>query len=661
MALSIYETEITSRGIQKVLNKFTPERAIAEYVWNGFDANATDIHISIKSSELNIIEKITIQDNGTGIDFNTLDTKFKIFMESKKSKKSEDGHRIKGKNGSGRLTFFKLASEARWDTVYANENKNYEYSIQISVSDLKKYTQSEKSESKQKTGTIVTLDNITLNDDSEQFEKSLKKYLIAEFSWFLELNKNRKIFINGEELEYNDYIGDKDEWTITVDKHIFIANYFRWNGKLNDEYSRFYYLNDDGELVHQETTKLNKKGDNFYHTVIIKNAFYNEILLDDIDDPNLFTTEEEKQIQKELENQLNDELKKKRKPFLHEKAMQWVQKAEDSGTFPKFGSNSWDNARKESLASLVTEFYEVEPQIFITLTKNQQKVLLALLNLIMDKNGQEDLFTILEEIVDLEDYDREVFASILRRTKLKNVIDMSNLIKDRLDTLENLKQLVFNHELNATERDHLQRFIENHYWIFGEEYRLVCAEEVKFEEALKRYKYILLGINEDEYIEHPDKYKEMDLFITGTEFRNDYPQNIVIEIKNPTTIRKLTDKEFSQIKKYIAVIQSVDEFNSNSSEWTFILVGQDYDATVGMEIKNKRTGLAIEHDNFKLYVKKWSDIINDVTARLHYLDEKLQLQKKYLIENPSLNTVMNEIQDSNNSAKMPAEIEIPQN
>ena len=656
MAANIYETEITSRGIQKILNKFTPERAIAEYVWNGFDANATDIHISITSSELNIIEKITIQDNGTGIDFNTLDTKFKIFMESKKTKKSEDGHRIKGKNGSGRLTFFKLASDARWDTVYTSKNKNYEYSIKISVSDLKKFSQSEKTESKKQTGTLVTLDNITLNDDSAQFEKSLKKYLIAEFSWFLELNKNRKIFINGEELEYDDYIGDKDEWTITVNNHTFIANYFRWNGKLNDEFSRFYYLNDEGELVHQETTKLNKKGDNFYHTVIIKNSFYNEIQLDDIDDPNLFTTEEEKQIQKELENQLNEELKKKRKPFLHEKAMQWVQKAEESGTFPKFGSNSWDNARKESLASLVTEFYEVEPQIFITLTKNQQKVLLALLNLIMDKNGQEDLFTILEEIVDLEDYDREVFASILRRTKLKNVIDMSNLIKDRLDTLENLKQLVFNHELNATERDHLQRFIENHYWIFGEEYRLVCAEEVKFEEALKRYKYILLGINEDEYIEHPDKYKEMDLFITGTEFKNDYPQNIVIEIKNPTTIKKLTDKEFSQIKKYIAVIRSVDEFNSNSSEWTFILVGQDYDATVGMEIKDKRTGLAIEQDNFKLYVKKWSDIINDVTARLHYLEEKLQLQKKNLIENPALNTVMEEIQDSNNSAKMPAEI-----
>ena len=30
--------EITSAGIRKILNKYTPERAIAEYVWNGFDA-----------------------------------------------------------------------------------------------------------------------------------------------------------------------------------------------------------------------------------------------------------------------------------------------------------------------------------------------------------------------------------------------------------------------------------------------------------------------------------------------------------------------------------------------------------------------------------------------------------------------------------------------
>ena len=37
--------EITSAGIRKILNKYTPERAIAEYVWNGFDAKATVVNI----------------------------------------------------------------------------------------------------------------------------------------------------------------------------------------------------------------------------------------------------------------------------------------------------------------------------------------------------------------------------------------------------------------------------------------------------------------------------------------------------------------------------------------------------------------------------------------------------------------------------------------
>lgn len=33
--------EITSVGIRKILNRYTPEHAISEYVWNGFDAKAS--------------------------------------------------------------------------------------------------------------------------------------------------------------------------------------------------------------------------------------------------------------------------------------------------------------------------------------------------------------------------------------------------------------------------------------------------------------------------------------------------------------------------------------------------------------------------------------------------------------------------------------------
>ena len=655
---NIQEAEITTKGIQKALNKYTPERAISEYVWNGFDADASIVEIHFHENSLNAIDTISIIDNGIGIDYTKLNEKFKRVFESSKGLKSSDGHKLKGKNGYGRFTFFKLATDAKWNTCFSVDSKQYEYSINIASESLRRYESSEPVEVSKNTGTEVVLQNVNIKKESKNFINDVKKYLIADFSWFLALNPSKHIFIDGDELSITGYIGEHEQWEIAINEKVFQADYFRWNGKLNEEYSKFYYLSLSNNLVHEETTKLNKKGDNFWHTVIVKDSFYDDVILETFENGSLFKDEIKLKIHKKLENELNNKLKEKRRPFLHAKAVQYIEKCQKDKTFPEFGNNQWDNARKKSLEDLVTEFFEIEPQIFITLTKKQQKILLALLNLVMDKDAKDDLFKILDSIVELEDDDRKVFASILERTKLEHIINLTNLIKDRIDTLENLKQLVFNHELKATERLHLQKFIENHYWIFGEEYRLVCAEEVKFEEALRRYKYILHGVDEKEFIEHPDKYKEMDLFITGTEFRNDYPQNIVIEIKNPTTIKKLTDTELSQIKRYITVIRSVDEFNSLSAEWTFILVGQDYDDMVKMSIQNKRTGLAVEQDNFKFYVKKWSDIIHDVEARLHYLEEKLKLQKQNLLENPSLNTIMDEIQSRDNSAIMPAEMEV---
>lgn len=190
-----------------------------------------------------------------------------------------------------------------------------------------------------------------------------------------------------------------------------------------------------------------------------------------------------------------------------------VEKYEEEKVFPDFGNNDWDKTRKEGLEALVKEIYEVEPAVFMKLNKEQKWIFLELLNLIMDSTESEHLFKIIEAVVELDSEDRKEFAKILETTRLKQVISTINLIKDRLLTLENLKKIVFNHDLKTNERDHLQKFIEKHYWIFGEEYRMLGAEEVKFEEALRKYLYILRDVNEKKFIEHPDKYKEMDLFL----------------------------------------------------------------------------------------------------------------------------------------------------
>ena len=54
--------------------------------------------------------------------------------------------------------------------------------------------------------------------------------------------------------------------------------------------------------------------------------------------------------------------------------------------------------------------------------------------------------------------------------------------------------------------------------------------------------------------------------------------------------------------------------------------------------------------NYSLYVKKWSEITNEVERRLKYLLDKLKIERATLSKSQSLNEVMNEV--SNNTAAM---------
>lgn len=656
--------EITSAGIRKILNKYTPERAIAEYVWNGFDAKATVVNIDfeIDNAELDTIKNIRITDNGTGICYEELPIKFKKFYESQKRIANENNTEFtRGKNGYGRFTFYKFARFANWETRYSKDAQIMSYDIRIDSDTLKDYTTTEPLVSDDTTtGTCVVFNEISSDISSLFITKTLIPYLKAEFAWFLELKSEYQIYINGQELDYSSIIAEQESISPILSHNQknninFQCKYIRWNVKMNDEYSRFYFLNNDLELKFTKTTLLNKKGDNFWHSVIVIDDFFNEINCDnELDDnaiqPKLFDNSADRKLFKELITQLNEFLKKKRRPFLKEQAEVMVTKYKNEDVFPKFGTEDWDIVRREGLENFVKELYEVEPAVFMKLNKEQKRVFLELLNLVMDSGERDSLFKILDAVVELDSNDRKEFAKILEITRLKQVVSTIKLISDRLLTLENLKKIVFNHTLQANEVRDLQSFIEKHYWIFGEEYRMVCAEEVKFEEALRKYIYILRGVSEKKYIAHPNKYKEMDLFLTRSDFRDGRPHNIVVEIKNPTTIKQLKSEQLNQLEQYMDVILKQDCFNDANEFWTFILIGQDYDDIVGRRVINKLTGLVQNDSNYSLYVKKWSEITNEVERRLKYLLDKLKIERATLSKSQSLNEVMNEV--SNNTAAM---------
>src|ERR1700743_141055 len=127
------KVQIGNQGIKKALKKISVEEAIAEYIWNGFDAQATSVELRFKTNgPFGQVDTLTITDNGTGIAAGTLQKKFTPFLESEKAlKRREENIGLEGKNGYGRLTFYKFAGHADWDTCYREGGKVFGYSISI--------------------------------------------------------------------------------------------------------------------------------------------------------------------------------------------------------------------------------------------------------------------------------------------------------------------------------------------------------------------------------------------------------------------------------------------------------------------------------------------------------------------------------------------------
>lgn len=267
------KVEVNSKGIKNRLKSVKPYRAIAEYIWNGFDAGANAIDIVYELNDLGDIKNLSIEDNGKGIPFEQLDNKFKPVLSSEKRENDLQHTLIHGKNGLGRLTFYHFSQCVEWHTCYRLDGKLFEYIITADESSIDQYSSSTQVESKREyAGTKVVFHNVFELSDF-YVEHTLVSYLAKEFSWFLELMKDWgcSININGNSLPYEYLIKDKDLFKINVDGKVFEVQYFRWANKLNRHFSRYYCIDVKGNFKYSKPTTLNNKGDDFYHSVFFLN------------------------------------------------------------------------------------------------------------------------------------------------------------------------------------------------------------------------------------------------------------------------------------------------------------------------------------------------------------------------------------------------------
>lgn len=652
---------ITTGGIKQSLSNYNALKSICEYIWNGFDARGTKIEITTKRNDLDSITEISIKDNGTGIIKKQLNKKFKPFYESEKSEQSYERTRITGihgKNGVGRLTFFCFARYARWDTVYQDNTEYKSYSINIDANNLEKYDETpENVVTNTQTGTIVTLSEIYESIDTSE----LKEYIKKEFACLLELNRNShfKIYIDGKEVKYDDLVLEREEFKLNYkyedDEINANIRYVQWKNNLSNEYSRYYFEDEDERFKLSMTTTLNKKGDNFYHSVFVSSNLFEDFYTNDTIEGQIPISGYNKDSKefKTLKLDIDKFLRKKRKPHIKRYAEKLIEKYNEDKIFPEYNENNvLDKFKHEQLENIVKLVCQIEPKIVASLNNEQKRTLVRLFDLAMQSGETDNLFVILNEVVELDAEERAELAEELQYCTLGNITKTIKLVQDRYRAIDLLKQLLYDYELNANERDHLQKFIEEHYWIFGEQYTLVTAAEPKFEEALRRYTKILTGEDEKKYIDHKDKNKEMDIFAVRQNIQNDSINNIVIELKHPKKL--LGQKQYQQIYDYMKVISEQPEFIANNATWEFYLIGNKFDTSGDIDnlYENAKMhgekSLVYKVKNFKIYVKTWSEILNEFEIKHKFIQDKLELQRNAIVENS--NNIEELMEKSKNSA-----------
>lgn len=474
------------------------------------------------------------------------------------------------------------------------------------------------------------LDFVTLHQQG--IDSMINKLIELQDELFFTKEHDEKEEIKANIQKIYDKIEFVPEAELAYEYEVLIV---QWSQSLGKEFSKFYFIDSDNEEKYKEATKLNKKSDEFFHSIFIKSSYFDNFYFEKEMDGQacLFPNKNEPEY-KNLMDSINDFLYKFRRQYLKEASDKFIDKLIDSKIYPEFNeSNPIDTYRKSELDNLVGTLYAAQPKIFTNLSDDNKKITISLLKLIMDAEDKDNLFKVLKQVVDLEEDELAELAGVLKYTSLSNITRLVKMIEDRQMVIQGLKELVFNKEMYAKEVPHIQSIVENHYWLFGEQYNLITAAEPDFTLALKGLILATTGKEEDVDIDHEDKNKEMDIFMIRQDRKGDVTENVVVELKRPTVA--LGETQLSQVKKYLQVIRKEDRFNMGNVKWTFYLVGNKFNTSGFLEGElenNKNHGEQhlvywVDNGMTKIYVLKWSEIFDEFSKRHEYLLDKLKLEE----------------------------------
>ncbi|MFD1772190.1 ATP-binding protein [Sphingobacterium suaedae] len=403
------------------------KHAIAEYIWNGFDARARQIDIRYEKNELGYLTALRIEDDGEGIDFRTLDRSFGNFLDSMKRTTLKRSSYTRGRKGKGRFSFSLFSTRATWNTRYREGDTVFEYDIIIDRHQKESYEESYRiTAPQQQTGTSVLLEGIFGLQAYALESKDFLDFLALEFGWFLLLNKDQgyQLNINGQALPYDHLILENEtvRWNVTTapdTSERFKVTFIRWKETIGDRYY-YYFLNTHQEEVAKELTSFNNNGIDFHHSVFVESAFFNTFETEPLvfdEQENLFSGLRQHIVFKKLSAELRALLERKQKKYVREHVVEeMIAQIQRKQLLPKYEEKESDYLRKQQLINLLKELCISEPKLFTNMKPDYLKAYLGLIDLLLQTDKRVEVLSIIDHTLHLDETEKSNILRLLTNT-----------------------------------------------------------------------------------------------------------------------------------------------------------------------------------------------------------------------------------------------------
>ncbi|AZK61213.1 ATP-binding protein [Pectobacterium odoriferum] len=639
--MGIIKVEAKTDHLETV-SKDNPFNALAELIWNGFDASSSTVSIFTKENGLGVLDSIEVQDSGSGIDASLLRDYFGGLGGSwKKQAKKLGSSILHGEKGRGRFKAYALGEHVEWFTVYTNKaGINYKYSIKGKINTINQVEPSLPIQTNERTGTKVVISN--LYDGVSELSGDISEEKLAKiFCFFLTKYPNKKLLLNNScispdlaKKEITDYnLGDiRLENGKTIELKISIVE---WLGKSERVIN---FCDKSGFCIGEYKIGQRIKAPNCDFSIFASSEYFTELndagLLESVDltvdTRYVVETIIDKTRQHFLEKSIVDKSK-----VIEDWKKENIYPYQDNEIF-----NPIEDAERKVFDILAVNVQSYLKKFEKADTKTKKFTFRLLKQAI--KDNPDSVQKILGEVLELKKTEQDDLALLLERTTLSTIISASKAVTNRLDFIKGLEQLLFDEETKNSflERDQLHKILEKEAWIFREDFNLTGSEENLNEVLLKHLN--LLGErngNESKVIRPDGSTGRVDLMLSKARKPSEGKfDHLVVELKRAS--KKIDAAVIAQIKSYAFTVASDPRFDKANTYWTFIAVSNEFDAYAQEEASQsgRAPGLIHIKDNISVWIYTWAELLSMAKTRLSYFQKQLSYEAnresatKYLIE-----------------------------